>query len=322
VTGSNGRVSKELFPGTYWFRATYNNTSGGAAGGHQRDPLVQFQTSSITVEVKDQRRDGLERCQGGLPSGRKLARFRCDRHQWAGEQRALPRHLLVPGGVQQHVGGEQQQDGVRTPLVQFQTSSITVEVKDSGGTALSDARWLTVRVELACVRRDRQQWAGEQRALPRHLSGSGRRTTTRSAEQQQDIGATSLVQFQTSNIVAEVKTCGGAVVCDAKVDYRPGGSWLAFGVTSSDGRVSKELFPGTYWFRAGYNNTSTEKQQDVGTTPLVAFQTTKVSFQFSGAIQYRPGGSWLTFTKPSIEMFPGSYLFKFGGLEQAVTVEG
>jgi hypothetical protein len=64
-------------------------------------------------------------------------------------------------------------------------------------------------------------------------------------------------------VTVQVTDSGGNPLGGVKVDYRPGGSWITFGTTGPDGKVSKDIAPGTVWFRATYNNTLAEQQQDV-----------------------------------------------------------
>jgi hypothetical protein len=137
------------------------------------------------------------------------------------------------------------------------------------------------------------------------------------------------VSFQTSSITVELKTCTGTGLSGGAVKYRgsvSSGTWFTFGTTGTDGKVSKEMFPGNWWFQVFYNNTgSAEKQQDVGANPLVTFTTTKVTLYYGGSIQYRgnpSSGTFFTFTKPSMEMLPGTIKFKFGSYETPVVVSG
>ena len=103
------------------------------------------------------------------------------------------------------------------------------------------------------------------------------------------------------------------------------GSWFTFGTTGADGKVSKEMFSGNWWFGVYYKQTYDEKQQDVSTDLLVTFTTTRVTLYYSGSIQYRgnpSSGTFFTFTKPSMEMLPGTIKFKFGSYETPINVSG
>ena len=127
------------------------------------------------------------------------------------------------------------------------------------------------------------------------------------------------VEFQTSKITVRLESSEGIGLKGGNVKYRGSispGTWVTFGTTGDDGEVSRELFPGTYWFSIEYRQTYTEKQQDVGSDPTVVFRTTRVTLWFSGSIQYwgyPSAGTLFTFTKPSMEMLPGTIKFRFAG---------
>ena len=48
------------------------------------------------------------------------------------------------------------------------------------------------------------------------------------------------------------------------------------------------------------------------TTPAKADGETQVTIWFSGSIQYKTGDTWCDFNKPSMQMLPGTYIFRFG----------
>jgi hypothetical protein len=130
-----------------------------------------------------------------------------------------------------------------------------------------------------------------------------------------------LVVFQTEQ--AEVtlsKGCSGDPHDGGVVTYSAGG-WQDFGTTGDDGpgRVVKELFPGTYSIRMTYNHRTNEMSHDLG-TPF-GFETTAVTLQYSGDVSYA-AGSWRTFNKPTMDLLPGTYRFRFDGLEKEIDVSG
>jgi len=138
------------------------------------------------------------------------------------------------------------------------------------------------------------------------------------------------ISFQTSKITVELKTATGTGLNGGKVKYRGSvspGTWFTFGYTGSDGtgKVSKELFPGNWYFNIEYKQTMDQKQQDVGVNPLVTFTTTKVTILNSGTIKYYgnpSSGTLFNFTKPSMEMLPGTIKFKINGTTVNVNVSG
>lgn len=133
---------------------------------------------------------------------------------------------------------------------------------------------------------------------------------------EQDISFYPTVDFQTSSITAQVRTCAEAPISGASVWYKvlPSTTPWPLGTTGSGGTVSKELFPGTYAFRADYQHTrAADITQDVGANPLVSFTTTRVTVYYSGAVHYKELSTWWPFTKPSMELFAGTIPFRFGG---------
>ena len=134
--------------------------------------------------------------------------------------------------------------------------------------------------------------------------------------------------FQTVLVKAKVETCPGVALEGATVIYGSvNGGFHTFGTTGSDGLVSKELFPGyERTFYAHYNNTKAALQTVtvVGQAdPLVTFKTTAVTLYFSGTIAHgSANGGWYPFTKPTMEMFPGTRTFLMGGVQVPIEVSG
>ena len=144
-----------------------------------------------------------------------------------------------------------------------------------------------------------------------------------SEEQSQYVGTDPVtISFQTSKVTVQLETCGHAGLSGGKVQYRGSvspGTWNKFGTTGSDGTVSREMFPGYFWFGVEYKQTYAEKQQDVSASSTVTFTTTGVTLWFSGSIEYRgypSSGTWFTFTKPTMEMLPGTRTFRFAGKDK------
>jgi len=139
-------------------------------------------------------------------------------------------------------------------------------------------------------------------------------------EKWQNVGTNPTVVFQTVLVTVELRDHGGNLLNGGGTVSYYYWSWKTFGSGStSGGQVSMELLPNNYCFRMDYNNARNEKWQNVGTNPTVVFQTGKVTLQFSGGIQYYYW-SWNTFTKPSMELLPNAYYFRFNGYQTSLTV--
>jgi len=209
--------------------------------------------------------------------------------------------------------------------VSFQTVEVIGEVKDSQGNLLDGAQviynpggsWYTLGYTVAGL--------ASKELFPGTYGFKASYNATWSPQVSQGVSGTSLpVEFKTDKITAKLTNCAQGGLRGAQVIYNPGGSWYTLGYTDPNGVASKELFPGTYGFKANYNATWSAPITPFvdETTPAILPTTTKVTLYHSGAIIYNPGGSWYTFTKPSMELFPGSYPFKFGNYQTTLSVSG
>jgi len=125
-----------------------------------------------------------------------------------------------------------------------------------------------------------------------------------------DIGVTPTIIFQTVKVTVKLVDHEGNGLSGGYVKYARG-SWLSFGTTDENGQVSKELLPCTYKFEMTYIHTSNQISQDVGLNPTVIFQTGQI-YCTDGSIERASlGGTWVTFTHPSMELLPGMYKFVF-----------
>jgi hypothetical protein len=131
------------------------------------------------------------------------------------------------------------------------------------------------------------------------------------------------VAFQTVNTTVQLlNSQGNLITADETVQYYAG-SWREFG-SIVNGVAAKELLPKQYSFRMTYGGANNDKQQDIGTDPVVVFQTVNAAVQLLSSqgnlitadetVQYY-AGSWREFGTTvsgtvSKELLPKSYSFR------------
>jgi hypothetical protein len=127
-----------------------------------------------------------------------------------------------------------------------------------------------------------------------------------------------------SGVVAVIlRDSTGNPLAGGTVQYYSG-SWKPFGTTDATGRTSMNLPAGTYSFSMSYAGATIQVSQNVGTNPLVSFQTTKATVLLknssgnpldTGTVQYyattwQPFGSGSTSGgQMTMELLPTSYTF-------------
>ncbi len=136
----------------------------------------------------------------------------------------------------------------------------------------------------------------------------------------QNIATNSIFTYQTAQGTIRLIDHAGNGIEGAMVD-QGGGYWdTGIATTNASGYAYVELFAGhTYKFRVDYNHLSQIKTGDPTASPLV-FQTGELTLHYSGNIAGALGGSWVTFDKPSMELFAGTYNFRFDGYYIPMTV--
>lgn len=123
-------------------------------------------------------------------------------------------------------------------------------------------------------------------------------------------------------IMAADESSGGYVQMGS-----PNGGWNGKGWTGTDGKFEVEVFPtppgGTPpWFKVDYRQGTMQKNDVPITanpvTPPIVFKTAKVTLFHSGNINIDKGGGGLyPFTKPSTELFPATWKFRFSSIASA-----
>ena len=192
---------------------------------------------------------------------------------------------------------EKSQNVGTTPTVTFQTTNVTVELKNSAGCPDLDTGTA-------------QYYAGGWRNIGDTVGRPGEHRAAAA-----DLPLQHGLRLRPPGEVAECRDDSDGHLPDHKGDGGVEGQrrrliWTrarhstmrAAGATSatrSGGQVSIELLPLTYPFSMDYAFARQEKSQNVGTTPTVTFQTTKVTVELkdstgayldTGKAQYYSGG--------------------------------
>ncbi len=315
TTDASGRVSRELQPGTYTFSMNYAYARQEKSQNVATNPTVVFQTTRVTVELRDSTNSLIDTGTVQYYSGG----WR-DVGSTSGGQ--VTRELL-PGTYTFSMNyafarQEKAQNVATNPTVVVQTINATVQLKDSAGTLMDTG---TVQYYSGGWRDIGSTSGGQvsKELLPGSYTFSMNYGFAR-REKAQNIASNPTVVFQTINVTIQLKDSTGALMDTGTVQYYSGG-WRDIGNTSG-GQATKELLPGTYTFSMNYAFARQEKAQNVATNPTVVFQTISATVQLkdsigtlmdTGTVQYYSGG-WRDIGSTSggqvtRELLPGTYTF-------------
>ena len=315
----DGAVSIELLPLNYPFSMEYAFARQEMSQNVGINQLVTFQTQPAVVELLNS---------GGDQFGNDnlVQYYSGGWHDIGGTVNGAVSIELLPLNYPFSINHafarqEMSQNIGSNPLVTFQTTNVTVELRDSQENLISNggivqyysggwhdigpASGGTVSIEL----------------LPLSYPFSMTYAYTRQ-EKTQNVGINQLVTFQTTNVTVELRNSQGNLISDGgTVQYYSGG-WRDIGPASGS-TVSIELLPLNYPFSMDYAFARQEKTQSV-TFPntTVVFQTGQVQSDSGNCTDYY-SGSWRPFTN-NMELLPLSYPFRFsdGQPQTSYTITG
>ncbi len=300
---SGGQVNVEMLPGSYSFAMTYNHTR------EQRDGVaISGPTTNVTFQT-----------------GRLTAHF-SESFDWLNSQFypfSQPTMEFLPGNINLDF------EGCYVPLTitagdHLVKSGILVKLSDSAGHPLAGGvasayvhGWQLVGTTnasgKACA------------AFDGTLGNTAVAVVYNGSRQQisQNEPTNSVYNFQTANVVVQLKNSSDALIDTGNASYYAGG-WHTIGNTSG-GTVSVQLLPGSYSFAMTFNGTR-EQFNGVaisGPSTDVVFQTADAVVKLedssgyaaddTGTASYYAGG-WHLIGATSggqvdVQMLPGSYSF-------------
>ena len=314
---SNGEVVKELLPLNFSFRMNYAFASIDKQQNIGTNPTVVFQTVPATVQLKNSN--------GGLIDQGNVQYYSGAWRSFGVTSNGVSVKELLPINYSfrmnyEYASKDKTQDLSKDNVVLFQTVPATVQLKNSSGSFINEASAV-------------QYYSGAWRDFGTTLNGIAVKELLpnnysfrlnyafASIDKTQDVANNNVILFQTVAAAVQLKNSSGALIDTGRVQYYSG-AWRDFGITNG-GMAVKELLPNNYSFRMGYAFASNDKTQNVGTNPIVIFQTIPVTIQLQnsagnlidqGSVQYY-SGAWRilgnTINGSVVkELLPNNYSFR------------
>jgi len=302
------KTTMELLPATYTFIIGYGGKTIQKNQDVGADPEVIFETELVSMELKSSTGAQLAGTTQYYSSGY----FTFGSGTSKTEMELLPATYTFIMGY----GGktiQKNQDVGADPEVIFETELVSMELKSSTGAQLAGT---TQYYSSGYFTFGSGTSKTEMELLPAtytFIMGYGGKTI----QKNQDVGADPEVIFETELVSMELKSSTGAQLAGTTQYYS--GGYFTFGTGTA--KTEMEMLPATYTFIMGWGGTTVQKNQDIGTDPVVIFETELITMELRDAgnlpvpatASYYSGG-WLTFgsgtTTTSMELFPKSYTFR------------
>jgi len=265
-TTTSGVATMELLPINYSFSMTYAFASNNKAQDLSTNPIVVFQTTNTSVQLKNS--------QGNLMDTGTVQYYSGAWRAFGTTTNGVTTKELLPNSYSfsmtyAFANNNKQQDIGANSTVVFQTVSAAVQLKNSQGSLIDQG---TVQYYSGAWRTFGTTSGGvtTKELLPNSYSFSMMYAFA-SNNKQQDLNSNTTVVFQTVNTTVQLKNSQGNLMDTGTVQYYSG-AWRAFG-TTTNGAVSLELLPNSYQFSMTYAYVSNNKTQDVGSNNIVSFST-------------------------------------------------
>jgi hypothetical protein len=272
---SGGVASKELLPIQYSFRMAYAHASIDKQQNIGQDSVVVFQTVAAKVE--------LHNSTGNLmptPTGDQgmVQYYAGAWREFGTTSGGIVTKELLPKQYSfrmtyAYASIDKQQDVGSDPTVVFQTVNAQAELRDSNGNLMPAPMGDqgTVQYYAGAWREFGTTSGGiaSKELLPKQYSF--RMTYAyASIDKQQDISTDPVVSFATVLAAINVTRQQNQALNGAQVSYYSG-AWRTIGETVN-GSIARELLPRNYTFRAAYQGTSANRQQDISQNSTVNIQ--------------------------------------------------
>ncbi len=337
-TLEDGQVTMELLPLNYSFRMSY-------AGARQEkwhtvtptSSVVTFNTVRVTMELRD---SSLEK---NLITGtNETVQYYTGTWRDFGTGDTLEdgqvKMELLPLNYSfrmSYAGARQEkwQNVATSPVVTFQTVSVTMELRDSSnkliiGTTGPVQYYTGTWHDFGAANDTMENGQVTMELLPLQYSFRMSYAGARQEKWHTVTPTSSVVTFNTVLVTMELRDSSNKLITGTTetVQYYTG-TWHDFGTGDTledDGQVMMELLPLNYSFRMSYAGARQEKWQHVGSNATVTFQTGQVNFNTT--ITPTPTryytGTWRTFNN-NMQLLPGNYLFDFANIpDKYYTIAG
>jgi hypothetical protein len=259
---TSGMASKELLPIKYKFKMTYNDASIEKTQNIDSSAVVLFQTVNAIVQLKNSLGNFID--QGAVQYN-------------AGEWKDFG--ITTNGSVQKELlpakynfkmtyasaSKNQAQDLDSNTIVVFQTSNVSVQLKNSQGVPLDTGvvqynagGWQDFGITTNGVA-SKELLANKYNFRMTYAFINNTKS--------QDIDSSNNISFSTVLCTVRVTNSAGQLVSNSIVTYNAGG-YKSFG-TTVNGIVTKELLPANITFRVQSGKTKIDRAQDITTNPNV-----------------------------------------------------